>query len=44
MPVIKTGHIPGWKSLPFKDRKAVREERKRLGIQLKVGLRPGGGH
>ena len=29
---IKTGHISGWKSLPFKDRKAVIEKRKRLGI------------
>ena len=41
---IKTGHISGWKSLPFKDRKAVIEERKRLGIrfQKKVGSKDGG--
>ena len=41
---IKTGHISGWKSLPFKDRKAVIDERKRLGIrfQKKVGSNDGG--
>ena len=41
---IKTGHISGWKSLPFKDRKAVIEERKRLGIrfQKKMGSNDGG--
>ena len=30
---INTGHIPGWRSLPFKDKKIVMEERKRLGIK-----------
>jgi len=41
---IKTGHIHGWKSLPFKDRKAVIGERKRLGIQFKKkgGSKTGG--
>ena len=29
------GHIPSWKYLPFKDRKLVIDERKRLGIRCK---------
>ena len=32
---INTGHTPNWKSLPFKDRKLVIDERKRLGIRYK---------
>ena len=30
---INTGHIPTWKTLPFKDRKIVNDERRRLGIK-----------
>ena len=30
---IITGHIPGWRSLPFKAKKIVMAERKRLGIK-----------
>ncbi len=36
---IKTAHISKWKSLPFKDRKAVIEERKRLGIRFQKKIR-----
>ena len=32
---INTGHIPNWKSLSFKERKIVIDERKRLGIKYK---------
>ena len=32
---INTGHIPSWKSLPFKDRELIIDEWKRLGIKLK---------
>jgi len=41
---IKTGHIAGWKSLLFKDRKAIVEERKRFGIKFKkkCGSKTGG--
>ena len=32
---INTGHIPNWKSLPFKDQKLVVDERKQQGIIYK---------
>ena len=33
--LIKTGHIPSWKLLPFKDQNLVIDKRKRLGIIYK---------
>jgi hypothetical protein len=42
---IKTGHIPEWRSLSFKERKTVTAERKRLGIKYgKKGGAGAGGH
>ena len=34
---INTGHIPNWKSLSFKERKVVIDEKKRIGINNKKG-------